>query len=79
MSKQKEKILKVTLEKFYVIPINKDGTTINGTIDELVNEWFIKFGNRSHVTREGHEIYGADKFVKSEVMEIKEFSKINNK
>ena len=69
---KKFKILKVTVEENYFIPmIDDERTKINGwTIEEVIEDWFTRHGSLSyHATRDGHRIGNSRRFVKSEVTE----------
>ncbi len=68
MKKKKHKILKVTLEKLYLIPMFDDEITeINGwTIPQVIHDWFGEnplgnMINRTHASRDVHEIGGSKK------------------
>lgn len=69
-SKEKFKILKVTVEQKYYIPMYDDERSqINGwTMEEIIEDWFKRFSlGHTHATRDGHLIMGAEKFIKAEV------------
>lgn len=57
MKNKKYKILKVTLEKMYLIPMyDEERTEINGwDMDTVKKDWFGDI-NRSHATRDTYEI-----------------------
>ncbi len=70
MAEEKFKILKVTVEENYFIPMHDDKRSqINGwTIEEIIEDWFVRFASREyHATRDGHRIGNSRKFIKSEV------------
>jgi len=69
---EKYKIIKVTVEIDYLIPMRDDKISeINGwTADYIITDWFENHNLSSyHATREGHEIGNSRKFIKSEVGE----------
>ena len=63
----KEKIIKVTLETHYVIPSYMQGDT-----GKLMEEWFVEFANRAHVTKDNNHIFGANK-----ILQVEEVDKID--
>jgi len=69
---KKFKILKVTIEENYLIPMHDDErTTINGwSLDTVIEDWFTRYGSLLyHATRDSYKIEGSRKFIKSEVIE----------
>ncbi len=53
------KILKVTVEKLYLVPmLDEKRTKINGwTMDQVKEDWFVTHNiNSPHASRNGHEI-----------------------
>ena len=69
-SKEKFKILKVTVEHKYYIPmIDDERTQINGwPMEEVIDDWFKQHSFASyHATRNGHEIMGGATVIKTEV------------
>jgi hypothetical protein len=67
---EKFKILKVTVEEKYFIPMSDDKISkINGwSIEEIIEDWFITHASTSyHATRDSHRIGYSKKFIKSEV------------
>lgn len=76
MSKKKYKILKVTVQQFYLIEMyDEDITEINGwSIQQVIKDWFENCPITSyHASREGHTIGNAKKLVKCEVISKSEF------
>lgn len=70
MAEEKFKILKVTVEENYFIPMYDDKRSkINGwTIEEIIEDWFVRHAALSyHATRDSHRIGNSKKFIKSEV------------
>ena len=59
--KLKDKIIKVTLETHYAIP-----DYLQHDMKELMEEWFVKFANRSHATKDAWHLYGTDKILQVE-------------
>lgn len=69
-AQEKFKILKVTVEQQYYIPMHDDvHTQINGwEMKDVIDDWFRKHGMFSHhATRDAYHIGGGDKFIKVEV------------
>ena len=67
---EKFKILKVTIEESYFIPmLDDERTKINGwTLEKVIEDWFTTHATTTyHATREGHRIGNSRKFIKSEV------------
>ena len=65
------KVLKVTVEMNYLIPIHDDEITkINGwSMEEVIENWFKDHPlSGYHATRDSHEIGGSKKFIKSEII-----------
>jgi len=72
-SKERFKILKVTVEKKFAIPMHDNiHTKINGwTIEEVIYDWFKQHAMYSHhATRDNYHIGGGDKFIKVEEVDI---------
>ena len=76
---EKYKILKVTIEEQYYIPIFEDEegnekTKINGwSLKQVIKNWLQNFSLDSyHATRDSHRIGGSRTYIRSEVIENKE-------
>jgi hypothetical protein len=72
MAEEKFKILKVTIEENYFIPmIDDERSKINGwTIEQIIEDWFtIHASTTYHATRDGHRVGNSRKFIKTEVSE----------
>jgi hypothetical protein len=70
MAEEKYKILRVTVEEDYIIPMYDDKQSkINGwTIEEIIEDWFIQHASTLyHATRDSHRIGNSTKFIKSEI------------
>ena len=70
MSKEKFKVLRVTVtEDYFIDMIDDKKTCINGwTLDELIQDWFEKFSmGTHHASREYHKIGNSRKYVKTEI------------
>jgi hypothetical protein len=68
---KKFKILKVTIEENYMIPmIDDERTKINGwSLDTVIEDWFTTHTSTMyHATRDGHRIGNSRKFIKAEVI-----------
>lgn len=66
------KILKVTIEENYLIPMVDDEITkINGwSLEEVIEDWFTRHASTiTHATRDAYKIGNSRKFIKSEVTE----------
>ncbi len=66
------KILKVTVEQLYLIPmIDEERTEINGwDMEQVKKDWFVNHNiNRTHASRNGHEIGYSKKVVRMEEVE----------
>lgn len=64
--KEKIKILKVIVSKYYLIPILDDGRTkINGwDMKQVIKDWFEDYPmSSSHATRDTHEIGNSEKVI----------------
>lgn len=71
----KAKVIRVIIEEDFMVPIHDDKrTNINGwTIDEVIEDWFKRYGLDSHhATRDSHRIGGARKYISSEVIDLDE-------
>ncbi len=72
---EKHKILRVTVTKDYAIKmIDDERTEINGwTMEQIIEDWFEEYALAGyHATRDGHFIGCSEKFIKSEVLDMKE-------
>ena len=74
-NKEKFKILKVTVEQKYYIPMHDDERTqINGwTMEEVIEDWFKQHDRKMiayYASRDYHHIMGGDRFIKAEVEDI---------
>ena len=75
--KGKGKFLKVTVVKYYHIPMhNKTASKINGwSIKEIIQSWFKDFSlGGFHATRDSHHLSSADTFKKATIITEKQFS-----
>lgn len=75
MDEDKLKILRVTMTVDYFIEMRDEKKSlVNGwTIEEIIEDWFKKYSlGLYHATRDGHEIQGSRKFLKSEVVNFPE-------
>lgn len=53
------KILKVTVEQLYLVPmLDEERTKINGwTMDQVKEDWFVTHSiNSAHATRDAHQV-----------------------
>lgn len=69
---KKFKILKVTIEENYLIPmIDDERTKINGwSLETVIEDWFTRHATTiTHATRDTYKIGNSRKFIKSEVIE----------
>jgi hypothetical protein len=66
------KILKVTVEEFYLVPmLDEERTKINGwTMDQVKEDWFVTHNiNSPHATRNSHQIGYSGKVVDIEELD----------
>lgn len=66
------KILKVTVEEFYLVPVlDEEITKINGwTMDQVKEDWFVTHNiNSSHASRNAHMIGYSKKVVNIEELD----------
>jgi len=66
------KILKVTVERNYYIPMHDERSEINGwTIEQIIEDWFKKEKHIKycHASRDYYHIGGKDTFIKAEIKE----------
>ncbi len=66
------KILRVTVERLYLIPmINEERTNINGwTMEQVKEDWFVTHNiNMTHATRNAHMLGYSEKVAKIEELD----------
>jgi len=69
---EKYKVIKVTIEHEYFIPmLTEERSEINGwTLSEIIEAWFNRGNiNAWHATRDTHELGNGKKITKIEVLE----------
>lgn len=59
--KIREKIIKVTLETHYVVP-----DYLQHDMAELMQEWFVKFANGRHATKDAWHVGNSNKIIQIE-------------
>ena len=73
MKKPKYKLLKVTIEEMYIIPmLDEERTEINGwDIDTVIQDWFKDYPLDSpHAARDAHKVGNSGKLLHTEFTDL---------